>query len=222
VLAKRQGPTIDRIDPLNILVRVVGFVVAISVHEFFHAFTAWRLGDSTAKRAGRLTLNPLRHLDPFGALLLIVAGFGWGKPVPVDPRNLRFGRAGMAMVSAAGPVSNLLTALATALAIRGATSSGYEISPLLAQFLFLLIVLNVSLCVFNLIPIPPLDGFGVAVGVLPWALARPLSQLQKYGPGILLLLVFSGSVIRIDLLRIILGPPTRALLGPLLRVSGIA
>ncbi len=195
--------------------------MAISVHEFSHALAAWSLGDPTAQRAGRLTLNPLRHLDPFGSILLLLAGFGWGKPVPVDPRALRLGRLGMAIVSAAGPLSNLVVALLTALSIRTLLELEVGVSRLVIQFLFLLIALNVGLCVFNLLPIAPLDGFGVAVGMLPWSIAGPLARLAQYGPGILLLLVFSQTLIRIDLLGLILGPFNRALLRPLLAIAGI-
>jgi Zn-dependent protease len=193
--------------------------VAISVHEFFHAFTAWRLGDPTAKNAGRLTLNPLRHLDPFGSLLLLVAGFGWGRPVPVNPRALRYGRFGMAMVSAAGPLSNLGVAFLTALTIRGIDASAADVPATLGRFLVLLLLLNVALCAFNLLPIAPLDGFGVAVGVLPWSIAGPIARLARYGPAILMLLVFSGYIIRIDLLHIVLDPLTRLLLAPLLSIA---
>jgi Zn-dependent protease len=159
-------------------------------------------------------------LDPFGSLLLLIAGFGWGKPVPVNPRALRYGRLGMAMVSAAGPLSNLCVALLTALAIRGIGASDLVVPSYVARFLVLLMLLNVALCVFNLLPVAPLDGFGVAVGILPWSIAGPLARLGQYGPGILMLLVFSAYVIRIDLLGLILGPPTRALLIPLTRIAG--
>lgn len=135
-----------------------------------------------------------------------MAGFGWGKPVPVDPRNLRHGRLGMAMVSAAGPASNFGVALLTAVGAQLLLNADVAISPLWFAFLQSLVALNVGLCAFNLIPVPPLDGFGVAVGVLPWSLARPLTRLAQYGPGILMLLVFSAYIIRIDLLGLILSP----------------
>jgi Zn-dependent protease len=220
------------IDARTALIVIAGFVVAIAVHEFSHAFAAWSLGDSTAQRAGRLTLNPLRHLDPFGTLLLLltlfsgVPGIGWGKPVPVDPRALRFGRAGMAVVSAAGPLSNLAIALLMGVLVRivvqgDLTLPRWGVDFVLASISWL-ILLNVGLCVFNLLPVPPLDGFGVAVGVLPWSLAGPLARLARYGPAILLLLVFSGSLIRVDLLGMLLGPPRAALLALVQRVAGIA
>jgi Zn-dependent protease len=155
-----------------------------------------------------LTLNPLRHLDPFGSILLLIAGFGWGKPVPVDPRNLRYGRLGMAMVSAAGPLSNLAVAFLTVVGMiaafpsRAATSS----HPVVFSFLISLALLNVALCLFNLLPIAPLDGFGVVVGVLPWSIASPIARLGHYGPGILLLLVFLPRIAPIDPLGALLGP----------------
>jgi Zn-dependent protease len=196
------------------------------VHEFSHAATARSLGDPTAQRAGRLTLNPLRHLDPFGSLLLVLTlvsgapGFGWGRPVPVDPRNLRYGRLGMALVSAAGPLANVGLALLIALVFRLTLSSDQGLPVYAQQFGVALIRLNVSLCVFNLLPIAPLDGFGVVVGLLPLGLARPVARLGQYGPGILLLLIFSASLIRVNLLGLILGPPSRALLALVFHVAG--
>lgn len=154
--------------------------------------------------------------------MLLVAGFGWGKPVPVNPRNLRYGRFGMALVSAAGPLSNLGVAFLTALAIRGLVASDVAVPSYVDRFLVLLMLLNVSLCVFNLLPVAPLDGFGVAVGVLPWSIAGPMARLGQYGPGILMLLLFSAYVVHVDLLQLILGPPTRALLIPLIRIAGVA
>lgn len=211
----------QQLDLLNLAVRAAGFLVAISIHEFSHAFAAWRLGDSTARLAGRLTLNPLRHLDPFGTILLLLAGFGWGKPVPVDPRQLRFGRRGMAIVSAAGPLSNLLMAAVIALFLRGSTAAGVDLTETGYRFLILLTVLNVGLCVFNLLPIPPLDGFGVAVGVLPWPLARLMAGLARYGAGILLILFVAPTFLHVDLLSLILDGPRTALLRPILQLAGI-
>ncbi len=205
---------------------IAGFIVAISIHEFSHALAARSLGDPTAQQAGRLTLNPLRHLDPFGSLLLLLAlfsgapGIGWGRPVPVDPRNLRYGRVGMALVAAAGPFSNIVLALLAAIAIRLLTGNSAALPALGMDFIVTLILLNVGLCVFNLLPVAPLDGFGVAVGLLPWRLAQPFSRLGQYGPGILLILLFSQSIIRIDLLGLLLGPPRRALLALVLRLAG--
>jgi Zn-dependent protease len=214
------------IDPATVLVLIAGFIVAITIHEFSHAWAAWSLGDTTAQREGRLTLNPLRHLDPFGSLLLLLTiatgapGIGWGRPVPVDPRRLRHGRTGMAVVSAAGPLSNVALALLAALAFRWLPELGVDVVPLARDFLVSLILLNVGLCVFNLLPLAPLDGFSVAVGLLPAPIAYPLARLAPYGPGILLILLFSSSLIRIDLLGLILGPPRQALMALILRAAG--
>lgn len=222
----RDRTIIGNIDARTALVLIVGFIVAITIHEFSHALAARSLGDLTAQQAGRLTLNPLRHLDPFGSLLLLLAlfsgapGIGWGRPVPVDPRNLRYGRAGMALVSAAGPLSNVALAITAAIVIRLLQQSAVDVPPLGLDLISTLILLNVGLCVFNLLPVAPLDGFGVLVGVLPWRLAAPLARLGQYGPGILLILLFSQSIIRIDLLGLILGPPRRALLAFIVRLAG--
>ena len=200
-------------DPRSTIVLLVGFVIAIAVHEFSHAAAARALGDTTAQRAGRLTLNPIVHLDPFGTLLLILttvtgaAGIGWGKPVPVDGRALKYGRAGMALVSAAGPLSNLVLATLVLIVVTRVDLPS-QISPRDVQgFIFL----NIGLCAFNLLPIAPLDGFGVAIGVLPRPAAMALARVGQYGPAILMILVFSASIIRIPLLSLILEPVIRLL-----------
>jgi Zn-dependent protease len=166
----------------------LALLVAITVHEFSHALAAYRLGDDTAKRRGRLSLNPLVHLDPLGTLLLFVVGFGWGKPVPVNPYYLhRQPRWGMAIVSFAGPLSNLVVASLVALPLRlGLLSSG----SLWSDIILYIILLNLILAIFNLIPLPPLDGSNIALAVLPPSLSRYLLQIGNYGPMILLLLLF--------------------------------
>jgi Zn-dependent protease len=201
------------IDPRTAIVLLVGFIIAIAVHEFSHALAARLLGDRTAERAGRLTLNPIRHLDPFGTLLLVLTmiggapGIGWGKPVPVNSSALRYGRAGMAIVSGAGPFSNFVLATLF-LAIATHVDLPNQISSRdVSAFVFL----NLGLCAFNLLPISPLDGFGVALGLLPRPAAYALARLGQYGPAILLLLVFSASIIRISLLSLILDPVIRFL-----------
>lgn len=176
----------------------VAFITGIAFHEFSHAWTANELGDDTAKRMGRVTLNPIKHLDPLGTILLLLIGFGWGKPTPVNPYRLRNGvKRGNLMVAAAGPLSNFFFAAAAALPLRlGLIDSvasfnnigdatGMEIVGL---FLVFTIYINVLLGVFNLIPLAPLDGFKVAVGLLPGELSRELDKLSKWGPGILMTL----------------------------------
>lgn len=182
----------------------VAFMTGIAFHEFSHAWAANELGDSTAARQGRLTLNPLRHLDPMGTVLLLLIGFGWGKPTPVNPYNLRNGpKRGNALVAAAGPVSNFFFAALAALPLKLglidsiasfnniADASGEEVVGL---FLIFIVWINVVLGVFNLIPIHPLDGFKVAVGVLPGELSRKLNALSAWGPGLLMTLLVVGFV----------------------------
>ncbi|TAK29922.1 MAG: site-2 protease family protein [Chloroflexota bacterium] len=176
---------------------VLALLIAITIHEFSHALVANRLGDLTATAMGRLTLNPIKHLDPLGTIMLVVVGFGWGKPVPVDPGRLRVGpRQGMALVSIAGPASNLILASALLLLMRGGilpvphgTVSLLNSSALLSNLVTTVISLNIILAVFNMIPLPPLDGFKVALGVLPREVAYPFSRLEQYGAMVLFLLV---------------------------------
>jgi Zn-dependent protease len=181
----------------------VGMLTAITVHEFGHAFTANLLGDSTAKRMGRLSLNPIRHLDPLGTLMIFLVGFGWGKPVPVDYRALgRNPRRGMAIVSAAGAVFNLVTAAIFGALVRldvvawhsprFIDASGWGMGSVAADLVGFIIFLNLILAVFNLIPVAPLDGFKIAVGFLPARQAYGLARLERYGPMILLLLLLFG------------------------------
>lgn len=153
-----------------------------------------------------------------GTIMLVISalnpgspGFGWGKPVPVDPRNLRWGRRGLAIVSAAGPLSNLFLGIVSATVLLVALKHGVSRASIWPPFLQSLMFLNIGLCAFNLLPVPPLDGFGVLIGILPWEIARRLTWLHQYGMGILLILVFSGSILRFSLLGLILGPPLAAL-----------
>ncbi len=164
---------------------LVILLVGFPIHELAHAFVAYRLGDNTAKQQGRLTLNPLKHLDPLGSILLLVAHFGWAKPVPVNPYHLRYGpRVGHALVSAAGPVSNLLMATLMALAYRLGLLQGASQNVL--DFVYMFILINATLFLFNLIPLPPLDGFAVLNGLVGERISSVLLPLQAYGPMILM------------------------------------
>lgn len=171
------------------------------------------LGDPTGKRQGRLTLNPLAHLDPIGSLMIIFAGFGWGKPVPVNPYMLRTDpTVGMALVSLAGPLSNILTALVFALPLRLAVlpmGFGSQFIPSVGNLFTTIVLINLLLAVFNLIPLAPLDGYKVALAVLPHEFARQLRQIETYGPIILILLIFLPNLIGFDLLGRIMFPPVR-------------
>ena len=202
-------------NPEVFLVYLAAFMVAIltglAFHEFCHAWAANELGDDTAARQGRLTLNPLAHLDPLGSALLLLVGFGWAKPTPVNPWRLRGGpRRGNAIVAFAGPASNFFFAALAAIPIRTGLVDDIEPRPgetlveavirrgsgedYLLGFLVFVISLNILLGIFNLIPIPPLDGFKVTTGLLPRGPAEALEKLAPYGPGILMTLLVIGFI----------------------------
>jgi Zn-dependent protease len=188
----------------QLLVSAAAIILAITVHEANHAFVAVSLGDITPKLMGRLTLNPLRHLDPMGTLLLFVAHFGWGKPVLFNPGNLRVNpQIGSAAVSFAGPLANVLFAMLLVFLFR---SSRPSLNPLGQEFFGMLVEINVLLAAFNLVPIPPLDGFGVVQGLLPARVAYSLEPLRQYGPIILLVAVFLPQLGGPDVIRPIMRP----------------
>lgn len=170
-------------NPLGFLFWLVALVVAITIHEFAHAWAAERLGDPTPRLMGRLTLNPLVHLDPIGTIMLLIARFGWGKPVQFDPFNLRHPRRDSALISLAGPVSNLVLAIFCSIIMH------LFLSFPLIGVLQPLIVLSVVLAVFNLIPIHPLDGFKIVGGILPEEYAKQWAELEGYGMIFLILLI---------------------------------
>jgi len=166
---------------------LIGLVIGITVHEASHALAADRLGDPTPRAMGRVSLNPIRHMDPMGTFMLLVAHFGWGKPVVFDPSRLKVDPAlGSALVSLAGPAANVLTAFFAAQLVR----SGVAVDPWSVSVLLGIIQVNVLLAAFNLIPIPPLDGFGFVTGLLPKPISYQLQPLRQYGPMLLLLLIF--------------------------------
>ncbi len=191
-------------DPALALITLAAFslslVVGITFHEFSHAYVATTLGDNTAREQGRLTLNPLAHLDPFGTILIFFAGFGWGKPVPINPMFLKIGyRQGMAAVSLAGPISNIIAAAVFAIPLRAGLvesgGGGFSVlgqTGVLSYALLSLVFWNLILAVFNLLPIAPLDGFKVALGLLPRNAANSFARLEPYGPGILLVIIALG------------------------------
>ena len=184
-------------NPLGFLFWLVALAVAITIHEFSHAYWADKLGDPTPRLQGRLTLNPLAHLDPIGTLMLLIVRFGWGKPVVFDPFNLRHPRRDAAIISLAGPVSNLILAFVCAVLLRilfsyrlTALSSASTLVYMVIGLLQPVIILNVVLAVFNLIPIHPLDGFKIVGGILPADKAREWYQLESYGMIFLIFLIF--------------------------------
>ncbi len=189
--------------------RIITLVIAFTIHELSHAVTAVQLGDDTPRRMGRMTLNPLAHLDPIGSLLLIFAGFGWAKPVQINPYNLRMNpQAGMAVVAAAGPISNFLMALVAAIPFRLGlispfASTGGPILPSFPGFLIDFISINWLLMLFNLIPIAPLDGSKILAGFAPREWGGLLATLEQWGPFLLLALVFLGQ----GVLAALINPP---------------
>lgn len=175
-------------------------ILSLSFHEAAHAWAATRLGDPTARQLGRLTLNPLAHIDWIGTVLFPLIMFttnapliGWAKPVPVDMRNLRHPRRDFALVALAGPVSNLLLAVIAALAFETLKSTG-SIANLGGQILFLSVLMNVALAVFNLFPVPPLDGGNVLMGIVPLRTAQAINWLRPYGFVIIYALMLTGVI----------------------------
>lgn len=196
-----------RLDAGYLLALAVIFLFALPFHELAHAWVAERLGDPTPRRAGRVTLNPMAHLDPIGALMLVLAGFGWARPVPVNPLYLRYGpRVGMALVGGAGPAANLLLAGLGILVYRAAPEPLLA-TPLAFAFLRAWIFINVGLAVFNMLPLPPLDGFRVLQGLLPPDMAYAYARLEAYGPLPLLLFLILDR--QLGLLSSILQPVYR-------------
>lgn len=184
---------------LKLSVMLVPGMLAIVCHEVSHGFVAWHYGDPTAKMMGRLTLNPLKHIDIFGTLMIFIVGIGWAKPVPVVSENLRNPRRDMIWVAAAGPVTNIILATVSAFLLRGLVAIGNpagSASPLsmliepLVMMLAFSVYINLLLAIFNMIPMPPLDGGRVLVGLLPYRQASALARIEPYGMIIIIFLVF--------------------------------
>ena len=209
-------------NPTYFVALAVAFVVAITIHEFLHAWAADRLGDPTPRSAGRVTLNPLRHLDPMGTLLLVIVGFGWGRPVMVNPRNFRTGaRSGMALVAAAGPASNLVLAFGLAPLLRGLDEGltiGSGVDSTLALFIVAAIQINIILALFNMIPVPPLDGFSVLTGIVPQQIGEQLERLRRYGPFALMAVLIAGPFLGLNIIGFLLGGPIAAMYNLLLPI----
>ncbi len=195
----------------RLIAGIIALVVGLTFHEFSHALLADQLGDHRPRAMGRLTLNPIPHIDPIGALMLVVAGFGWAKPVMVNPAALRDGARGMALVAFAGPIANVIVAVAFAVIYRVMGVAGVD-DGFFLRLVELIVRLNILLAIFNLIPIPPLDGYNVLLAFLPPRQAMVVRQYAPYGVIILLLLVFlPGSPLR-QLLSLAV-PVSRALIG---------
>jgi len=200
-------------NPLFAVVWVVAMLYAVTIHEFSHALAAKLLGDDTPVEQGRLTLNPLSHIDGMGLIMLLLVGFGWGRPVEFNPLRLRGGRVASALVGLAGPFSNIASVAALSGITRFLLSSGrYTAENLMIQFFIFLVLLNLNLFAFNLLPIPPLDGSRIAAGVLPRPWDREYLKIEPYGFLIVLVLYFTGALYAwvipgINLLASFLGIP---------------
>lgn len=180
-------------NPIAFLMLLAAFafsmLIGLSFHEFSHALAARALGDRTAERAGRLTLNPRAHLDPIGSAMILLAGFGWAKPTPVNVMNTRHPMQSLALVALAGPASNLVIAALASIPLSLGLVAMLPFSDAVELFFVMVIQLNVLLAVFNFLPLAPLDGFKVVQGLLPRDLARSFGRLEAWGPGVLFLLI---------------------------------
>jgi Zn-dependent protease len=204
------------LDPVTLLSRVIILVIAFTIHEFSHAFVANAFGDETPRLKGRLTLNPLVHLDVMGSLMLVVAGFGWAKPVPINPYVLKQrSRSAVMWVSLAGPASNLVMAFLASLPLRFGLVhlSGMQgsLARPLAVFWLEFIWINLALMVFNLLPVAPLDGEKVLEFLLPASALPTFERIRPYSPMILLLMVFALPYIGIDIIGWIMSPAVNGL-----------
>lgn len=185
-------------EPIMFFIWVLAIIYGITVHEFSHVLAAYAQGDDTGQRLGRLTLNPLAHLELFGFALLLFVGFGWGKPAPYNPYNLKSRRWGEMLIALAGPASNLVSIIVFGLAIKF-LGGGLGPENLLVQFLVFLILINIVLLVFNLIPIPPLDGSKVLFAFLPARHIALRALLEQRGPLILLFLIIADNFLGINI-----------------------
>lgn len=202
---RKQEPLSESIELLQRVVNWVPVVLSLSVHEWAHARSAWALGDDTAAQQGRLTLNPLAHMDMWGTVILPLLGvpFGWAKPVPVNPRRFTRGvtmRTGMMLTAAAGPLSNVALAIIAALVMTALRYAAPQLlSPAVLQLLGYGVIINLSLAAFNMLPLFPLDGSRVVDGLLPYRLRGPWEQFQKVSPFILLFVIIGLPYLNISL-----------------------
>ncbi len=181
------------LDPIVIALRIPALLIAITFHEFAHARMAYHFGDTTARDHGRMNLNPIHHLDPIGTLMILLVGFGWAKPVPINPYRFSEYRSGLRWVSFAGPLINFILAFITLLLLNILIQAGMG-PGLFMQFMIVLMQLNILLGIFNLIPIPPLDGSKILMSFLPDRYLGFYRQLERYAPYILLLLIFTRAL----------------------------
>lgn len=200
-------------DSSSLLLFAVVILFAITIHEFAHAWTANWLGDPTARMEGRITLNPIVHLDLLGVLCFIFAGFGWGKPVPVNPYNLRHPLRDDMLISASGPISNIIAAFAFGLIVRvvGFQPDAHSLQGIIFKLAYTGVKINLILAIFNLIPLHPLDGSHVLRGLLPRRLVPSYDSYCQAGPMLLLGLILLGQLGGVHVLSAIISPPVRFL-----------
>lgn len=204
------------LEPAILIARMITLLIAFTIHELSHALAAHWLGDDTAKHAGRITLNPIAHIDPFGALMLLTAGFGWAKPTPINPYTLRRRLpAGVMLVSLAGPLSNLILAALAALILNlfpafiNQPSHGFL--PSLGGFITTFFLINITLAIFNLIPIAPLDGEKVLEYLMPRGWSAAFDSIRPYGSYILLIFAFLLPMLGVPAFSILMSRPVDAL-----------
>ncbi len=181
------------LDPVVIALRIPALLIAITIHEFAHARMAYYFGDSSAKNQGRMNLNPISHLDPIGTIMILLVGFGWAKPVPINPYNFNHYRKGLRWVSFAGPMVNFALGFLSLLLLNLLVGAGLQ-SGLFLQFIVVLMQLNILLAIFNLIPIPPLDGSKILMSFLSDSFLGYYRQLEQYAPLILLVLILTRAL----------------------------
>jgi len=186
-------------------------LLALTFHEYSHGWMAYKLGDPTAKMAGRLSMNPLVHLDPIGTLMIFLVRFGWAKPVPVNPSYFRQPKRDMLLVSVAGPGANMLLALASGILLRAFRAGGFDFLPVnILKPLYVMVnfslQINLALAIFNLLPVPPLDGSKILYGILPPRYEYIYDYLERYGPFVLMGLILFGMLTRISILGAFIYP----------------
>ena len=186
-------------------------LMALTFHEYAHAYVANLLGDDTAKQSGRLSLNPLRHLDPLGTIMIFLVHFGWAKPVPVNPYRLKNPKKDMLWISAAGPIANMVLAFASGILLRLLIAAGEapdrtSTTGLLIYVVFMSLQINLALAIFNIIPIAPLDGSKILSGLLPAGFEKMFYMMERYGPFVLLGLIIFGRTTGVSVLGGIIWP----------------
>ena len=198
-------------DFMQLLLLAPPILLALTFHEFAHAYVANRFGDDTAKLSGRLTMNPLAHLDPLGTIMIFLVHFGWAKPVPVNLNNLNNPKQGMLWISAAGPLSNILLALISGLLLRFFATMNISPQPNSITEIFIIMVvwslrINLALAIFNILPIAPLDGSKILYGLLPDRFAKHIHLLERYGPILLIGLIISSYITGVSILGQMIWP----------------